>query len=348
MDWHFPRSVFSTGLMCQVGAERGLSAEDCLAGTRLRPENLLDPSVEVTPALELVVLGNIVRKLGHPPGIGFDLGAKIHIAVYGVLAFALASSQNIRELAELGTRYANLNFALMGRSYFEDEGNFIIDFDDSEVPEDLRQAVLERDLSGLYNTVRELFQLDFPMRELLLRHAEPPHAARYRERFGVVPQFSAPCYRGVSDRSVLDMSLPQANPQALRYWEAQLQELLSKKRARTGIAGKVRGILARQSGQVPDMEAIAAELCTTSRHLRRLLVGEGTSFRELVDELRETMAEELLAGARLTVEQVADRLGYNEVSSFSNAFKRWKGVAPRDWRNANLSTGASRASLVSL
>jgi AraC-like DNA-binding protein len=60
--------------------------------------------------------------------------------------------------------------------------------------------------------------------------------------------------------------------------------------------------------------------------LRRRLAESGTSFQELLDEVREALAQELLT--TLAVEDVALRLGYAEASSFIHAFKRWKGVTP--------------------
>jgi AraC-like DNA-binding protein len=56
------------------------------------------------------------------------------------------------------------------------------------------------------------------------------------------------------------------------------------------------------------------------------------SFRGLLDEIREQLAEELLVTGGLPVAEVAGRLGYLEVSSFSQAFRRWKGVGPRAYR----------------
>ena len=57
---------------------------------------------------------------------------------------------------------------------------------------------------------------------------------------------------------------------------------------------------------------------------RRHLAAEGTTFRLLVDEVRGALAEEMLSH-RMSVAEVAERLGYAEVASFSHAFKRWKG-----------------------
>ena len=67
------------------------------------------------------------------------------------------------------------------------------------------------------------------------------------------------------------------------------------------------------------------------RTLHRHLAAEGASFRQLLDEVRQALAEEMLAH-RMTVDEVAERLGYSEASSFVHAFKRWKGISPRTYR----------------
>lgn len=98
------------------------------------------------------------------------------------------------------------------------------------------------------------------------------------------------------------------------------------------MAGQVRACLLSRPGRLPDMEAIAQQLHLSSRTLRRRLLDEGTHFRLLLEEVRQTLAEELLATGGLTLEEIAARLGYAEVSNFIHAFKRWKGLAPHQYR----------------
>ncbi len=116
-------------------------------------------------------------------------------------------------------------------------------------------------------------------------------------------------------------------PNDRRY--QQCRALLDQRRARTGVAGKVRDRLLSRPGAMPDIEHVAAELHMSSRTLRRHLAAEGTSYRALVDEVRERLAEELLATGALSVEEIGKQLGYAATPSFTTAFKRWKGVPPR-------------------
>ncbi|MBU3062708.1 helix-turn-helix transcriptional regulator [Nocardia sp. NEAU-G5] len=94
----------------------------------------------------------------------------------------------------------------------------------------------------------------------------------------------------------------------------------------------MRNILIAHMVSSPDGAAIAGQLHRSERTLRHQLAREGTSDRALLDEIREQLAEELLITQGLSVAEIAHRLGYVEVSSFSQAFRRWKGMSPRAFR----------------
>ena len=69
------------------------------------------------------------------------------------------------------------------------------------------------------------------------------------------------------------------------------------------------------------------------RTLRRKLREEGTSFRELVDQLRMDMAIKYLRDTDLTVEAISESLGFSDAANFRQAFRRWTNAAPQAYRN---------------
>ncbi|WP_427306553.1 helix-turn-helix domain-containing protein [Cupriavidus sp. H39] len=92
-----------------------------------------------------------------------------------------------------------------------------------------------------------------------------------------------------------------------------------------------RARLVARPGSLPGLETLAADLNMTSRTLHRRLAGEGTSVRQLQEEVRESLADELLESG-LTLTQVGEALGYGEVSNFLRAYRRWKGLTPHQSR----------------
>jgi AraC-like DNA-binding protein len=79
----------------------------------------------------------------------------------------------------------------------------------------------------------------------------------------------------------------------------------------------------------------------SERSLNRALAAEGTSYRELVAQLRQEMAARYLAQDRLGIAEVAFLLGFSELSAFYRAFKRWTGRTPAEFR-AEARTARSR------
>ncbi|MDW3713854.1 MULTISPECIES: AraC family transcriptional regulator [Pseudomonas] len=332
---HWPprRSAISVQLLTQFGLDHGLAVERCLAGTGLDWNALADPGAEVDSQQELALVRNIVQALGHIPGIGLKAGRRYHLSTYGIWGFALLSSPTYRSAAELGLRYLDLTYAFhtMRLEEHDDEAHLVLE--GRGLPEDLRGFLLERDISGALSVQRDLNNADLPLQRVSLALPAPADATPYRELLGVTPGFGAQDNRIVFARALLDLPLPGANPQVAQQCEAQCKALLARRRVRVGLAGRIRDRLLSQPGLLPDMERIANELHMTSRTLRRRLDAEGTSFRQLQEEVRNALAEELLATDGIRLEEIAERLGYGELSNFIHAFKRWKGITPGQYRS---------------
>jgi AraC-like DNA-binding protein len=68
------------------------------------------------------------------------------------------------------------------------------------------------------------------------------------------------------------------------------------------------------------------------RSFQRYLAGQGTSFRELKDDVRRSLAIELLSGNHETMTDVAAKLGFSSISALDRAFRRWTGETPGTYR----------------
>ncbi|MFE3194926.1 AraC family transcriptional regulator [Nocardia sp. NPDC059240] len=318
--------------MTQLAQERGMRVRDALAGAGLPSEAVIDSNAEVTARQEVTVVRNLLARFGDEPGLGVEAGSRYHISLYGPWGLALLASRTLRDAVEIALRYVELAFVFGQLSFEERAGEGFLRFDDSEVPEDVRAFLTERVMTGIQMIGRELFSVGVPMRRLSFRHSGPGDTARYRAVFEIEPIFDASVNELVFDAAYLDVALPQANEWARSTCEQMCRDLLARRHARTGVAGAVRDLLVRNPGEIPDQAAVAAELFVSPRTLSRRLNEEGTSFRALLDEVRQALSEELLDHTPMTTEQVAARLGYAEAASFIRAFRRWKGCPPQEYR----------------
>ena len=92
------------------------------------------------------------------------------------------------------------------------------------------------------------------------------------------------------------------------------------------------GDLMRERGWAEvTMADVAAAAGVSRQTLFRQLKAEGTTFEEVLDELRQKLAVNYLGAARASVKETARQLGYADATAFSRAFKRWTGQSPREY-----------------
>ena len=162
-----------------------------------------------------------------------------------------------------------------------------------------------------------------------------------RDRLGEVARFFG-CkvgYRQSQARLVLrakDMAIPIATRDdrllkiLRRYCEAILDERGANE---AGLLQEVeRHIMELLPKGAARAKVVAAKLRISERTLTRRLVAAGTSFPEMLDELRHQLALRYVAAPDLSLTQVAFLLGYANRPAFSSAFKRWSGITPTAMR----------------
>ena len=331
--WSLPRPIASTHLMIRLAAHYGVSFERCVEGTGVTRAELADPLTEIEGKQELAVLRNILRALDPSVPFGLEAGLRYHVTTHGMWGFALVSSADIRSAVDLSLRYFDLTFSF-NRIHFEVVGPYARSYyDATDNPDDLQAVLVERDLAALLTLEREGLGRVLPTHSLQLRSPAPAYAGAFKSMFGVTPQFNAPHNCIAIEARYLDDSGPLADELGLRVSEQQCRALLERRRAAFGVAGEVRRRILLRPGEIPRMPDIASELGLSTRTLRNHLARQTTSYRKLVEDVRLTLAEEMLSAGFLTIEKIAVRLGYADASSFGVAFKRWKGVAPGSYKS---------------
>jgi AraC-like DNA-binding protein len=259
-------------------------------------------------------------------------GLRYRATMMGAWGFAVLTSRTFREAIEIGHRYFDLTYSF-NRPGFEIVGRQArLLLDGCDNPDDLRGALIERDWAALAAMQRDILGSVVPIQQLHLRAPSPAYADAFEPIFGVVPEWSAATDSIGYDVALLDMAGPFADRLGFGFSEELCRTLLEYRRAHSGLAGQVRSRILPRPGELAVMPSVAAELGMSPRTLRNRLGREGTSYRELVEEVRRGMAEQLLAANNLTLDEIAERVGYADTSSFIAAFKRWSGVAPGKYR----------------
>src|SRR6476620_3422975 len=93
--------------------------------------------------------------------------------------------------------------------------------------------------------------------------------------------------------------------------------------------GEIARVLVKREGGI---EHLAKATGTSVRTLQRRLKDAGLNYSDLQNDVRKTLALNLLENETLALGEIAFSLGYSEVSAFNHAFRRWVGQSPGDYR----------------
>jgi AraC-like DNA-binding protein len=170
-------------------------------------------------------------------------------------------------------------------------------------------------------------------RRIAFRHPAPRDASVHRELLGCAPEFESTFDGFEADLGWLAEPVRGNNPKLRAYFEKQCERARQASSGDPAFTALVRQRLAaRMEGGVPSMDEVARRLGTSQRSLHRRLSEEGTTFNDLLDQVRREFAEQYLARPRLAVAEVAYLVGFTDPSAFFKAFRRWTGVTPSEYR----------------
>jgi AraC-like DNA-binding protein len=93
-----------------------------------------------------------------------------------------------------------------------------------------------------------------------------------------------------------------------------------------------RMLVKGQGGIKGGIEHLASATGTSVRTLQRRLKDAGVNYSDLQDDVRRTLALNLLENETLALAEIAFSLGYSDVSAFNHAFRRWVGHSPGQYR----------------
>lgn len=164
-------------------------------------------------------------------------------------------------------------------------------------------------------------------------YSAPQERDAYVQFFRGLPRFDAPATGLLFTPHKLKQPMPRANTRVQMVMEQELGQVGRKAAGMT--QGRVRDMLAGElSGPPMGLTEVARRLHMSSSTLKRRLAEEGTTFRDLLEDLRHDTARQMLMDSHASISEVAHRLGYRDLAAFSRAFRRWSGKTPSEFRRA--------------
>jgi AraC-like DNA-binding protein len=301
-----------------------------LQGTGVNIQQLAEPGrrLELPRCIQLI---ERARELTSEPGLGFYLGLHMRIAAHGHLGFAAMTARTLGDAIALADRFGPIRTTALHLRLLREDGKAFLMIDELADLGSARDVVVLALVVGLWKigsaiTGREL------VGSAHVAYGEPSYFKRFAPMLPGPVKFEQHDNRLVFDASLLDLPLGTADAAALKLARTQCERELEALGFDGDTRLRARAVLVDASGQFRGLTDVARSLHLSERTMKRRLAEAGTSFSELVDDERKHRAMALLTGSKLSVEVVADRLGYSDTGNFTRAFRRWTGTTPRRFR----------------
>lgn len=326
-------------------AHSGVSPPDLLGAAALDPARLVDPDAYLPRSQEMRLWDEAVRLTGDAD-FGLHLAewaARFPLDHFDVLAFAVRSSPTLGEHYRLAGRYIRLIHDGVYLSLEEDGDVVRLVHDHS-----LKQIGPRQPVEGMLALVLLHGRLgigeEFAPRAVCFTHARPERVSEQARVFRAPVHYGCPRNELVLDRALLDRPQLHSDQRLLAILDRQLGVLLSglpeSRRLRDVVT---RHMMDELPEREPVMASIAVKLHMSARSLQRRLQSEGTSFAEVLSDLRRDRALHYLKDRRISIAEVAFLLGFRDVTAFHRAFKRWTGSTPAKHRSSVADGGQTPA-----
>jgi AraC-like DNA-binding protein len=320
--------------LVEVVKRWSVSRDDLLAGSGITAEMLEDPR-GLVPVPQLMGVLERARALTGEPAIGLFIGLHTRATLYGSLGFAVISASTVREAIDVTIRFGPIVTTALSVRLRVDRGLASLVLDEHADFGSARDIVLLTSLVALWQVSVSLTNRELTTSTAEFALPEPPYSARLGA-IGLRMRFGRPVHRLVFDAQSLDLPYTMPDPTAFKLAQEHCQRELDAMGLEGGLVARVRGLIPHPDGGTRSLEDVAAALRRSPRTLKRQLGAQGASFSSLRDaELRER-AMLLLRAPELSLAQIADRLGYSNVTNFERAFVRWTASTPAAHRRTLL------------
>ncbi|PLW68719.1 AraC family transcriptional regulator [Pseudohalioglobus lutimaris] len=311
----------------------GVEPEVLLANTGLSAADLADPYKLISEEQARNYYLNLINAT-NCESVGLEIGWRTSLSDLGPHGMAMLTERTggeaLRKTWELRDNY-NL---LINWRYSITDNLVLHTIQSAEEDPRLRLFLVERALATIQANTEEMFGEAMQPLRLTLDYPRPEHVASYREKFNCPIQFSQELTQLYYPQEWEHRLLETYDPEAVEILGTLRASLHNKLSSEVDVVEEVRLALRRKSGEFPSLERIAEGLAMSSRTLHRKLGQRDVRYQDLLDDERRRIAEDLLLNTGMNIQQIAVQCGFSDAQNFSQAFRRWRGKSPSEFRSS--------------
>ncbi|PCK07166.1 MAG: hypothetical protein COA42_15745 [Alteromonadaceae bacterium] len=316
-------------ILVEIGVERSLVLEN--TGLTSKELGNIDGFVSSSKIIRLV---DNIEALTGIKGTGLFFGGRLGFSHHGMLGIAALSRATLTEAIDTLIEYAKSRFHGVTFTHVN-RGNysgFGIELD--VINEKFSIYISELIFATVYRHLDSMSNSQLSNAIIRFRHAKPDYFQLYTNLFQQKVEFGSECYELLLDEDEFSKGLSYSCEETFESASHIIKNQMPASKESTFI-DRVNDLI-EKSDMIPSIESTAKTFNMSVRSLRRRLSEAGITYTSIVNVKKCSLAEAYLAGGKFTISEVAQRLEFSNASSFSKAFKQWKGVSPKSFKTSLL------------
>lgn len=309
----------------------GFPVEEQLEGTGIEPRQLRNDDARVTYRQRIA---QVERMLVLVDDRSYWLLRRRDVAIsdFGLLGYAMMSSATLAQAVQIAVKYHRMAGTMFDLRFLVEDDEAVIRIEHLITGGAVGEYIVEDLFLGIEPLISLLLGEEHKPLAIHLNYAQPDVDVSYNEVFGCTVAFEQPYCDYRFAAADLKLPLAAADSNTARVCEDSCRQLLDQMEIEDDIISRICHLLLSTPGEFPRLDVVAEKLSLGSRTLRRRLNSRGTSYQQVLDDVRKQLATEYLETTDLTVQEIAELLGYTEVTNFRRAFLKWSGLSPYQYR----------------
>ncbi|MFB9278128.1 AraC family transcriptional regulator [Cohnella cellulosilytica] len=294
---------------------------------------LRDPDARIA-AKELERLMNAAAAYTDDDYFGLRQGQMTDMSDMGILGYVMMHSETIADALDAYRRFNVILCSGYNLAWEEQGEDAVLRLYTLNPAVRMSRHCMEDMASSVYRLMCRIGNKDIPLRELHFSHDAPEDVAPYLAVFGIEPRFGAAETLFRMDRAVLSCPILYSDARLRSSFEAIAVETMERVTRGNKLAdGVFQWLMQRLPTGFPTLRQTALHFGMSARTLQAKLKEENASFNGLCASVRMELAKGYLSSSEHSVSEIAYLLHYSEPSAFQNAFKKWAGVTPVQFRS---------------
>jgi AraC-like DNA-binding protein len=314
--------------------EAGIELEPLVKKSGATDRQITDDNTRIAVRRQIRFL-NLAADALHDELLGFHLAQSRDIREFGLPYYVAATSDEMGDALRRMARASSIvNEAVSTKYFAEPECKLVFRY--VGVTRHLDRHQIEFFATATIRVFRHLTGQRVVPTSVRFVHYRSGASSELAEYFGGNVEFAASIDEMTFNNAANELKIVSADPYLNKLLVAQCEEALSRRPMKQGsfraaVENAIVPLLPHGKAHAAE---IAKKLGLSQRTSARRLSSEGLSFSQVLEDLRSDLAKQYLLDQGLSVSRIAWLLGYQEVSAFTHAFKRWTGKTPREVRAA--------------